>query len=202
MEDCTLVTSVHLSTIEKLTVKGITSNEIDLLDKAYGSYFSILEELDISDSPQMLKIPDFIYYIPKLKKLNISMTGIHYFDEKMCQMKKLITLLASHNSYDEQKIPMNVFCLDNLRVLDMSYSSLRHIDEEIYYLKTLEELYLRNNNFIALPVLLHIMPTLLVLDLRESENQMVSVFYDCKSIVDNLEERGEMPETIVRISKM
>lgn len=182
--ECKLIKSTHLIQIKKLKINNITVNETDLLDKKYAAYFPTLEDLDISNNPQMLNIPDFVFYIPKLKKLNISSTGIKNLNGDICKLNKLTTLIAAKNNYKGQEMPIAVFCLVTLEVLDMSYSSLRYIDEYIYYLKTLEQLYLRGNNLMITPVVLHLLPSLLVLDLRENKfaYEPVNSLHDCKDL--------------------
>lgn len=185
-KDCALITQSHLVQTKKLVIRGITANEIKLLNKKYGLYFSALEDLDLSDNPQMSNVPEFVFYISTLKKLNISNTGIRNLNKDICKLKNLTTLVASGNNYEGQEVPIAVFCLNNLRVLDMSYSSLRYIDEYVYYLKNLEEFYLRGNQLMIVPVVLHLVNSLLVLDLRDNqfENQQVNSLYDCKKRKD------------------
>ena len=75
-----------------------------------------------------------------MSELDISGTGISDFSKNICNLKKLVSLKASHNNYKEQEIPINIFCLSQLKILDMSYSSIRYIDEYIHQLAQLEEL--------------------------------------------------------------
>ena len=122
--DCAVITPVHLAGIKKLDIKNIVSGEKVLLDKEkeiyssdpeeldekYGMYFSALEELDMSDNPRMLSIPDFVFHILNLKKLDISMTGVHDFDKSLCPGRNLVVLLSKYNSYNGQHTPMTVLC--------------------------------------------------------------------------------------------
>ena len=122
--DCAVITPVHLAGIKKLEIKNIVSGEKVLLDKEkeiyssgpeeldekYGMYFSALEELDMSDNPRMLSIPDFVFHVLNLKKLDISMTGVHEFDKSLCPDRNLVVLLSKYNSYNGQHTPMTILC--------------------------------------------------------------------------------------------
>lgn len=196
-KECSEIQLEDMAGVKKLTMKQVTNT--NLLDKKYGSYFKSLEELDISNNQDMKEIPDFVYYIPTLKKLNISKTGVRNFSGEMCQLQQLTHLIAADNSYEGQEMPIAVFCLSQLRVLDMSNSSLRYIDEYLYYLRYLEELYLRNNELMNLPFVLHLLPKLLVLDLRDNqvEYEEVNTLSDCKSFAEDSEERQECQEELM-----
>ena len=193
-KECSNIQMKDMEDLKKLTIEQIT--KASLLDKKYSSYFKSLEELDISNNPDMKEIPDFVYYIPNLKKLNISKTGVSNFSGKMCQLQQLTTLIATDNNYEGQEMPIAVFCLSQLRVLDMSNSSLRYIDEYIYYLRYLEELYLRSNELMNLPFVLHILPKLLVLDLQGNrvDYAPINTLSDCKNFAENSEEQQECQE--------
>ncbi len=119
--DCTVITLIHLAGIKKLDIKNIVSGEKVLLDRErqvysshpeeldekYGVYFSTLEELDLSDNPGMMSIPDFVFHIPNLKKLDISVTGVHEFDKNLCQGQNLVILLSGYNG---ENTPVTVSC--------------------------------------------------------------------------------------------
>ena len=191
--NCAAVTLMHLAQIKKLKIQNISQQEADLVNKNYGSYFTVLENLDLSNNTLLLNLPEFVTHIPGLKKLNVSATGISNFGAEMCQLQQLTTLEAADNNYEGWEIPMAVFCLSNLKVLNMSNSSLRYIDEYIYYLKKLEEFHLRGNNLMIAPVVLHIMPALLVLDLRDNNftYKPVNSLHNCKELADDSDERKE-----------
>ena len=182
-EKCSLVNRKNLTQIKKLKITNITEKETKLLGKEYSSYFISLEDLDISGNNNMPALPDFVTSLPKLKKLDISHTGINNLPGAMCNLEKsLTTLIAHNNTYEGQEIPIAVFCLSQLKVLDMSNSSLRYIDEYVLYLRNLEELYLNDNQLPLTPFTLHRMSSLMVLDLRNNsfENKEVNSLHNCK----------------------
>ena len=199
---CSSVTSNHLAQIKQLTIKKVSAKEVSLLDKKYASYFISLEDVDISNNPDVKALPKFLMYIPGLKKLNVSSTGIRNFPGEICNLENSLTMLiAANNNYEGQEVPVAVFCLSTLKVLDMSNSSLRYIDEYIFYLKELEELYLKGNNLMAAPVVLHMMPSLLVLDLRDNDfaNEWVNVLHDCKTLNDSVEQEECQEELLYSV---
>ena len=202
-KECRRVEPEDLAQIKKLKANNMTSVKPGLLDAKYGAHFTSLEDLDISNSPNMSDIPEFIFYMPKLKQLNISHTGVSNFSGKMCQLQTLTTLTASNNSYEGKEIPIATFCLFSLQKLDMASSGIRYIDEYIYYLKNLKELYLKDNNLMILPVVTRVMlPTLSVLDLRSNdfENESVNSLHDCAKLAENSDEekkcQNEMLDTV------
>ena len=196
-KECSDIQLEDMEGVKKLTIKQITKT--NLLDKKYATNFKSLEELDLSNNPDMKEIPAFVYYIPTLKKLNISKTGVSNFSGEMCQLQQLTTLIATDNNYEGQEVPIAVFCLSQLRVLNMSNSSLRYIDEYIYYLRYLEELYLQGNQLMTLPFVLHLLPKLLVLDLRNNqfEYESVNALSDCTGLAEDSEEQEECQEEMM-----
>ena len=173
---CTL----NFSELRVLELKNTNEEELKVLAN-YGSYFTQLYRLDLSESPHLSQLPEFVYDIPQLKELDISKTGINNLNKKFCQLKTLYSLKASYNRYEGREMPMAIFCLRDLEKLDMSASSLLYIDEYIFYLKKLKELNLRDNDLIAVPVVLHRMSSLLRLDLRGNsfKKSEVNVLHDC-----------------------
>ena len=197
--DCAEITQADLTDITQLTLKHITKAEMSILSKEHSPYFTKLEDLDISDNPELQALPAFVIHLPALKKLNVSKTGINNFSESICRMEQLTELTASYNSYEGNEMPIALFCLSNLKKLDMSYSSLIYIDEYIFYLKNLEELYLKGNSLMAAPVVLHRMFTLLVLDLRDNqfEYESVNSLHNCKPTSKDSDERKNCQEELL-----
>ncbi len=197
-KNCSFVTSADLVQIKEIKLENVDTKMAKLLIADYSSYFSVLNNLDISGNPKMPVLPDFVTSITTLKKLNISNTGIKNLSGKICRLDKLSTLIASHNKYEGQEMPMAVFCLRNLKKLDMSHSSIYYVDEYVHFLKNLEELHLRGNQLVMLPIVLDIMPTLLLLDLRDNkfEWEPINSLYDCTTI-KNAEERKKCQKELL-----
>ena len=197
-KECEDVTPEDLSAVKSLTVRNINKEETTALKKKYASYFKSLEELDVSNNPDMLSLPEFVAYLPNLKKLNISKTGIGNLPGEMCNLENSLTaLIATHNNYEGQEIPIEVFCLSSLRVLDMSHSSLRYIDEYIGQLSHLEELYVSGNSLFLIPHMLSTLPHLTLVDFRNNnlKNKDLNSLQSCKSVIE--EEKEECQEDLL-----
>lgn len=179
---CHKIKEKDLIKVETLKIQNISS-DIKNIHKNIGFNFKNLKTLDLSNDQKLTAIPNFVYRISNLEQLDISNTKITNFSAKLCKLTKLKTLKASHNSYEDHEIPIAVFCLNNLKVLDMSYSGIHYIDEYLFYLKNLEEFYLRGNNLMLAPMTLHLLPKLMVLDLRDNKFKLKSVnsLYNCKN---------------------
>ncbi|MDE0119535.1 MAG: leucine-rich repeat domain-containing protein [Bdellovibrionales bacterium] len=190
-KECENSTLKDLHFIKSLRIE-INKGEGGLLTKKYAPYFKSLEELDISNNPTLLSLPEFVSYLPHLKKLNISRTGIKSFPKEICQLKNsLTTLLATHNNYEDQEIPMEVFCLHKLKILDMSNSSLHYIDEYIGKLSHLEELYVSGNFLLIIPHMLPTLPRLVLVDFRNNylKNEDLNSIQSCKSLEEGEREK-------------
>ena len=178
-KSCSEVTSEELAQVTKLKfeeLKGISNIEPEDLQP-----FTHLSSLDFSGHKNITEIPDFVYGISKLKKLNISSTGISIFDSKLCQLNNLEALIGKNNSYNNNEIPFHTFCLENLKVLDMSNSGIRYIDEYIGKMTHLEELYLKGNFLVVVPFMLHKLPHLTVIDFTNNyfDNTDLAVLHTC-----------------------
>ncbi len=200
-KNCSLVTTDEISQIKTLRVENIKQESVEeILGEESGVLFSSLEELDISNNPEMTSLPRFVFEFPRLKKLNVSNTGISNFGPELCHhLQELTALNASYNSYEGNEIPLAIVCLSNLTKLDLSYSSIQYIDEYIWYLKKLEKLYLRGNNLMNLPVMLHLMPSLLMLDLRDNqfEYEPINSFKDCSQLEKDSDDQKECQEELL-----
>ena len=186
-KQCENTTLKDLNSIKKLKMEFYKGEE-DLLTKKHASFFKSLEELDISRNPDLLSLPEFVYYLPHIQKLNMSRTGIKSFPKEISQLKNSLTILiASHNSYENQEIPLEVFSLTNLRVLDFSYSSLRYIDEYIGELYFLKELYLTENSLLILPNMLFSLSHLTIVDLRYNTlyNEKLNAIHSCQNLEED-----------------
>ena len=196
--DCHLITTKDLSQVKKLTITNMREEETKLLNKGYASYFSALEDLNMSNNPKVFFLPSFVTHLRSLKTLNISQTGISDFNEDICKLDKLEVLRASHNKYVNQEIPIETFCLSSLKVLDISHSCIRYIDEYIGKLSSLEEFYVSDNSLFLIPHMLTTLPSLTLLDLRNNPlaNEDLNYFFqNCKGLTKN--EKEECQEDLL-----
>ena len=196
---CADVTSNHLAQIKQLRMKNVIAEELNSLDKKYTSHFASLEDVDISHNLDMKTLPSFIVYIPNLKTLNVSNTGIKSFSGEICHLKKsLTTLIAANNNYEGQEMPVEIFCLNKLKVLNMSHSSLRYMDEYIGKLLHLEELYMSGNSLFLIPQMLSTLPYLTLVDFRDNnlKNEDLNILQSCKSLFKG-EKKEECQEDLL-----
>jgi len=196
---CHLFTKEDLTHIKRLKISHVPKKEWDLFHKEHAQYFLSLEELDLSDNPEMLFLPSFVTDMVWLKELNISNTGINDFSEELCQLEALKILRASHNNYKDREVPFHTFCLKSLKVLDMSSSSLRYIDEYIGKLSFLEELYMSKNSLLLVPYMLSVLSSsssLVLVDFRDNNlyDEDLNVRQSCKGFKG--EEREECQEDL------
>ena len=111
-------------------------------------------KLDLSSDSHLKQFPSEIYRMSDLKHLDISNTQISGWDERICQLENLETLVGRNNTYKNNEVPFDTFCLKNLKILDLSNSSIQYIDEHISNLKNLEELHMSDNNIVSAPYML------------------------------------------------
>ena len=143
-------------------------------------------EIDLSNNPHITSIPDFIYQIPNLKYLDISNTQISDWDERMCQLEKLETLIGENNRYKDNEVPFHTFCLKNLKILNLSNSSIRYIDEYIGKLYRLQELYMSNNDMVSAPYMLDSLKNLTLVDFSDNKlrDEDLNTLQSCEDEAD------------------
>jgi len=183
---CSNVSISQMKEMKSLKIEELSFREaLELkdLDRDFAEYFKSLENLDLSDNHPLLELPNFVYYISSLKKLDISRTSINGFKKDICRLKDLNTLIASHNSYKDQEVPKEIFCLKNLKILDMSDSSIRYIDEYIGKLEKLEELYMANNQLVLIPHMLTELLNVTVVDFTNNQivNEDMNMLHNCNN---------------------
>ena len=196
-KSCSEITTEELAQVTQL--KFEESKDISNIESEDLQSFTQLSSLDFSGSKNITEIPDFVYSLPKLRKLDISLTGISNFDSKLCQLKNLEVLIGKNNSYKDNEIPFHTFCLENLKILDMSNSGIRYVDEYIGKITQLEELYLKGNFLVVVPFMLHKLPHLTVVDFTNNyfDNTDLAVLHTCKDHLE-LDDQNECRENIQR----
>ena len=178
-KSCSKITTEEMAQVKTLKfedAKDISNIELEDLQSLIH-----LSSLDFSGRTSIKEVPDFVYGLPQLKKLDISSTSISNFDSKLCQLENLEILIGKNNSYKNNEIPFHTFCLKNLKTLDMSNSGIMYIDEYLYYLTRLQQLYLKGNSLFTLPLSLSMMNSLKTLDLKENKFKETSInaLIDC-----------------------
>lgn len=178
-KSCNEITEGELSQVTHLKLKNVSG----LFEIQPEDFFLLthVDSLDLSGNKNINEIPEFVYGLKNLRKLNISSTYISDFDSRICQLTQLKVLIGSHNSYRNNEIPFHTFCLSNLMVLDMSNSSIIYMDEYLYYLQNLERLYMADNALFLLPWSFQYLSSLKFVDFTGNifTNTDLNVVRDC-----------------------
>ena len=183
-KSCGDITEDELSQVTHLRLENVSSvSEIQPEDF---SLLTHIESLDLSGNVSITEIPEFVYDLENLQRLNISSTKISDFDSRICQLTQLESLIGSHNNYRDNEIPFHTFCLENLRTLDMSNSSIIYMDEYLYYLQKLENLYMADNALFIVPVSFQYLSSLKFVDFTGNafEKSHLNKRIDCNSTDD------------------
>ena len=181
---------------EMETFKFTSSEGVLDIEEAHIQHLDQVKFLDLS-STNTVHLPDFVYDMKNLEKLDISNTKIQWFDEKMCNLENLEILIGKNNTYKANEVPLYTFCLKSLRILDMSNSSLFYIDEYIGKLEHLEEIYMSDNQFLNVPWMFQNLKNLVVYDFRNNriENSSINTLLSCKD-EESHEDRKECNEDL------
>jgi len=151
-----------------------------------------LTELKLSCwmSDEYLKVPDFVFSLTGLKRLELSdvenseildkienLKNLEYLTlndsgvtsiDKISKLKNLKYLDLFNNKIT--KLSDKIGNLKNLEYLDLSYGKFTTLPEEISSLKNLEHLKLYSNPLTEIPEFLNKLPKLKYIDLRNCEN--------------------------------
>ncbi len=142
----------HVNDERELTQLYVVNNFYIVSDRICN--LKNLNSLEIKNT----KIPECIYDLKKLKKLNIIGVYFHGLDRissiktinpKIKNLSNLIKLKISVTNITE--IPSEIGELANLKILELNENKLSTIPKEIGNLKNLTELNLRKNQFSSLP---------------------------------------------------
>lgn len=176
----------------KIDLKGrMNGGKNSLITPSDFDDLEFVTHLDLSNNPDLTRLPDFVYKTFNLIELNISNTKISDWSEEICQLKKLKKLIGTHNNYKNGEIPFHTFCIQNLKVLDMSHSNIRYIDEYIGQLQRLKELRLRNNNLFIVPLMIQQLPEISLVDFRNNffDDEKINTIHDCSSLSSESEKK-------------
>lgn len=186
-KSCGALQPEDLAQIQSLQFKSVKQKDFLDLKPEHFKPFTRLFQLDLSENEHLTQIPEFVYGIASLKKLDVSSTGISDFGSQICRLQQLESLIGENNTYKNNEIPFHTFCIKSLKTLDMSSSRLIYVDEYIFYLQDLEKLHLNSNELHTLPFLIKYMPKLQLVDLRGNkfEDSSINSLYDCTQAQDS-----------------
>jgi len=96
------------------------------------------------------KIPEVVYSMTNLKRIEAHGAGIKTISEKIANFSKLEYLDLGDN-YDLQTLPENIGELKNLKILRLSVCALKKLPESFCELRELQVLQLEHNKLKKLP---------------------------------------------------
>ena len=132
-----------------------------------------LSELNLSSesysysSKKLTQIPDEVFELTHLKKLNLSNNQLTNLPDSVGKLTNLTQLNLSNNQLTN--LPKSVVNLTNLARLDLSNNELNNLPQSVVNLINLTQLYLRGNQLNNLPQSVVNLTNLTRLDLRVNQ---------------------------------
>ena len=169
-----------------------------------------LEVLDLSnnlfadDSQKSTQIPDEVFELTHLEKLDLSNNQLTNFPDSLTNLSNLTELNLRRNQLTN--LPESLGNLSNLTILDLKENRLDRLPNSLGNLSKLQKLYLNTNRLFILPDSLGRIFNLVVLYL--SNNQLFSLpnCFDNRSELTELYLNGNqlsnLPESFVNLSKL
>ncbi|XP_022317949.2 protein flightless-1 homolog isoform X3 [Crassostrea virginica] len=151
---------------------------------------SNLQDIDLSGN-DLPRVPETLYKLTAIKRLNLSsnqiselslvidtwvnletlnlsrnnLTALPSSLHKLSSLKKLY---LNSNKLDFEGIPANIGKLHNLEIFSAAYNNLELIPEGLCRCGKLKKLILNGNRLVTLPDILHLLPDLETLDVRDN----------------------------------
>ncbi|KAJ8964532.1 hypothetical protein NQ314_004827 [Rhamnusium bicolor] len=127
-----------------------------------------LSDVDLAQNA-LPKVPDALYSLPNLKRLNLSDNEITELSTaSLCKLSALRRLYVNDNQLDFEGIPSGIGKLGNLEIFSASNNHLEMIPEGLCRCGSLKKLNLSSNRLITLPDAIHLLTDLVALDLRNN----------------------------------
>ncbi|XP_059178446.1 protein flightless-1 homolog [Physella acuta] len=104
----------------------------------------------------------------KMETLNLSRNKLKALPSSLHKLQNLKKLYVNQNQLDFEGIPANIGKLHNLEVFSAAKNNLEMIPEGLGRCGKLKKLVLNGNRLITLPDILHLLPGLETLDVREN----------------------------------
>ncbi|KAI7984293.1 TMV resistance protein N [Camellia lanceoleosa] len=108
-----------------------------------------LTHLDLSGSKFLRTLPDSIYNLTRLQRLDMKNCNVSYLSSDIGNLISLTHLDLNGN--DLRTLPDSIGNLTHLQILDMAYCNLSNLSSEIGNLVSLTDLDLTGNDLCALP---------------------------------------------------
>ncbi|KAK7111739.1 protein flightless-1 homolog [Littorina saxatilis] len=151
----------------------INLQDVDLSDNALQRVpealykLSSLKRLNLSDN-EITELSLMIDVWVKLETLNLSRNKLKALPTSIHKLTSLRKLYLNVNLLDFEGIPANIGKLHNLEIFSAAKNNLEMIPEGLCRCGKLKKLILNNNRLITLPDILHLLPSLETVDVREN----------------------------------
>ncbi|XP_060578939.1 protein flightless-1 homolog isoform X2 [Ruditapes philippinarum] len=128
---------------------------------------SSLKHLNISDN-QITELSLLIDTWVNLQSLNLSRNKIQNLPASLHKLQSLKKLYINSNQLDFEGIPSSIGKLHNLEIFSAANNNIEMIPEGLCRCGKLKKLLLNSNRLITLPDILHLLPELETLDVRDN----------------------------------
>ncbi|XP_035825487.1 protein flightless-1 homolog isoform X3 [Aplysia californica] len=155
-----------LDTLTNLQDVDLSYNNLTRVPEALYK-LSSLKRLNLSDN-EISELSLMIDVWTKLETLNLSRNKLTALPTSLHKLVSLKKLYLNGNQLDFEGIPPNIGKLHELEVFSASKNSLEMIPEGLGRCGKLKKLILNDNKLITLPDILHLLPELSTLDVRNN----------------------------------
>lgn len=140
-----------------------------------------LQVVEFSDGI-LQEIPEWLFLLPRLKKLNLAKQKINLFTDKMCEKTQIIYLNLADNEI--ATLPKTIGQLKHLKYFNVSGNPITTIPIELMYLKQLVSLDFSGTKIEQLPICLANISTLKELKIKQTNIKKIDGLLYQKSNAD------------------
>ncbi|KAI8796832.1 protein flightless-1 [Biomphalaria glabrata] len=155
-----------LDTLTNLQDVDLSYNTLTRVPEALYKLES-LKRLNLSDN-EITELSLMIDIWTKMETLNLSRNKLKALPSSLHKLQSLKKLYLNGNQLDFEGIPANIGKLHNLEVFSAAKNNLEMIPEGLGRCGRLKKLILNENRLITLPDILHLLPELETLDVRDN----------------------------------
>uniref|UniRef100_A0A0B7B8B3 Gelsolin-like domain-containing protein n=2 Tax=Arion vulgaris TaxID=1028688 RepID=A0A0B7B8B3_9EUPU len=155
-----------LDTLTNLQDVDLSYNTLNRIPEALYKVKS-LKRLNMSNN-EVTELSVLIDVWTKLETLNLSRNKLKALPSTLHKLSSLKKLYLNGNQLDFEGIPASIGKLPNLEVFSASNNNIEMIPEGLARCGKLKKLILNGNRLITLPDILHLLPELETLDVREN----------------------------------
>ncbi|KAL5018593.1 hypothetical protein ScPMuIL_004315 [Solemya velum] len=155
-----------LDTLKNLQDVDLSANDMPRVPEPLYK-MSSLTRLNLSDN-QISELSLMIDTWTNLETLNLSRNKLYCLPASLHKLVSLKKLYVNSNSLDFDGVPASIGKLHNLEVFSATNNNMEMIPEGLCRCGKLKKLLLSHNRLITLPDILHLLPELETLDVREN----------------------------------